>query len=101
LLIPERRHVRSKQEESSVAALMLDHVDSETSDGEIKEFLMRYGFPPFDDIEHLPGDPGHSAVLLTFNEVPPDALRALQPRIQNVFWKSHKINAVVMHTRAE
>lgn len=79
-----------------MAKLLLDNVDSEASDEEIKEFLMRYGFPPFDEIEHVPGDRAHPAVLLTFNEAPPEALRTLQPRIQNVFWKNHRINAMVM-----
>jgi hypothetical protein len=43
----------------------------------------------------------HVASIVDRLEVPPEALRALQPRIQNVFWKSQRINAVVMHKRVD
>jgi hypothetical protein len=79
--------------------LFLDNVDTEVSDEEIKEFLMRYGFPPFDAVEHVSGDGAHPGVLLTFNDALPEALHLLQSRIQNVFWKNHRINAMVMHKK--
>jgi hypothetical protein len=81
--------------------LLLDNVDSEVSDEEIGEFLTRYGFPPFDAIEHMPGTGTRPAVLLTFNATTPEALRTLQPRIQNVYWRNHTINAVVMQRRVD
>jgi len=80
-----------------MAELFLDNVDSDVSNEEIREFLVRYGFPRFDAIEHVSGDGAHPAVLLIFNDVPPEALHKLQPRIQNVFWKNRRINAMVMH----
>jgi hypothetical protein len=82
-----------------MADLLLGNVESGTSDEEIKAFLVKYGFPPFDEIEHMPGDGSRPAVLLTFKDAPPESLRSLQPRIQNMFWKNRKISALVMEQR--
>lgn len=79
--------------------LLLGNVDSSASDDEIKAFLVKYGFPPFDAIEHMPGDGSRPAVLLTFNDAAPETLRSLQPRIHDLFWKNRKINAQVMSGR--
>lgn len=82
-----------------MADLLLGNVESETSDDEIKEFLVKYGFPPFDDIEHMPGDGSRPSVLLTFKDAAPEALRSLQPRIQGMFWHNRQITAQVMTER--
>ena len=82
-----------------MAELLLGNVESGTSDDEIKAFLVKYGFPAFDGIEHMPGDGSRPAVLLTFNDVAPETLRSLQPRIQNMFWKNRTISAQVMDER--
>lgn len=82
-----------------MAELLLGNVEGGTSDDEIKAFLVKYGFPAFDAIEHMPGDGSRPAVLLTFKDVAPETLRSLQPRIQNMFWKNRKINAQVMDER--
>jgi hypothetical protein len=82
-----------------MADLLLGNVESGTSDEEIKAFLVKYGFPPFDEIEHMPGDGSRPAVLLTFKDAAPETLRSLQPRIQNMFWNNRKISALVMDAR--
>jgi hypothetical protein len=82
-----------------MADLLLGNVETGTSDEEIKAFLVKYGFPPFDEIEHMPGDGSRPAVLLTFKDAPPESLRSLQPRIQNMFWNNRKISALVMEQR--
>ena len=82
-----------------MAELLLGNVDSGTSDDEIKAFLVKYGFPAFDAIEHMPGDGSRPAVLLNFKDVAPETLRSLQPRIQNMFWKNRTISAQVMDER--
>jgi hypothetical protein len=79
--------------------LMIGNVEDGTSDEEIKEFLVKYGFPPFDEIEHVPGDGTHPAVLLIFNDAGSEALRSLQPRIHDIYWKNRKINVQVMTER--
>lgn len=79
--------------------LLLGNIESGTSDDEIKEFLVKYGFPVFDGIERMPGDGSRPAVLLTFKEAAPETLRSLQPRIQNMFWKNRKLSAQIMSER--
>jgi hypothetical protein len=84
-----------------MADLWIGNVASGTSDEEIKNFLIKYGFPPFDAIEHIPGEGTHPAVRVTFNNVSPEALRHLQPRIHDIFWKNKTINVQVMVQHSE
>jgi hypothetical protein len=82
-----------------MAGLWMGNVDSSVSDDEIRELLAWYGFPEFDAIEHIAGDGSRPAVLLTFNDAPAQALRTLQPRIQDLFWKNRKLHVQVMDQR--
>lgn len=82
-----------------MAVLFLGNVDAGTTDEEVRDFLTKYGFPACDEIEHVQGDGTHPGVTLIFNELDPEALRKLQPRIHGMFWKGHKINAMVMAER--
>jgi hypothetical protein len=79
-----------------MASLLVGNVDTEASDDEIRQLLVRYGFPQFDTIEHIPGDGSRPAVLLTFAGASSDSLRSLQPRIQNLFWHERKLQVQVM-----
>jgi hypothetical protein len=82
-----------------MADLMMGNVEAGATDDEIKEFLVKYGFPPFDGIEHVPGDGSRPAVLLTFQDAPAEALRGLVPRVQDMFWKNRKIHVHVVDER--
>jgi hypothetical protein len=82
-----------------MADLLMGNVEAGATDDEIKEFLVKYGFPPFDGIEHVPGDGSHPAVLLTFQDAPAEALRGLLPRVQDMFWKNRKIHVHVVDER--
>lgn len=82
-----------------MAVLFLGNIDAGTTDEEVRDFLIKYGLPAYDEIEHVQGDGTHPGVTLTFNELDPEALRKLQPRINGMFWKGHKINAMVMAER--
>lgn len=84
-----------------MADLWIGNVEADTSDDEIKNFLVKYGFPPFDQIERHPGTGARPAVVLTFDDIPPDALRNLQSRIHNMFWKNRAIVVQVMPERDE
>ncbi|GLC96628.1 hypothetical protein Tamer19_60370 [Cupriavidus sp. TA19] len=84
-----------------MSVLMLSNVDMETTDDEIREFLIRYGFPAFDEIERLPGDGSRPAVAVHFNAVEGAALRMLQPRINHLFWKKRQVDAMVLNERFE
>lgn len=79
-----------------MADLMIGNIEEGTSDDEIREFVTKYGFPAFDEIKHVPGTGSRPGVLLTFNDLDEAALRALQPRIQNMFWKGRTINVSIM-----
>jgi len=79
--------------------LLLANVETGTSDEEIREFLVKYGFPPFDEIEYIPGDGSRPSVLLTFKEIAPEALRSLQPRIQDMYWKNRRLNVSILNQR--
>jgi hypothetical protein len=82
-----------------MASLMIGNVDSSASDEEIRELLARYGFPACDSIEHIPGDGSRPAVLLRYGGAPAEALRTLQPRLQDLFWKNRKIQVSVIDQR--
>ena len=79
--------------------LVMGNVEAGTSDEDIKAFLVKYGFPPFDAIEHMPGDGSRPAVLLTFKDAPPETLNSLLPRVQDMFWKNRKIHVHVVTER--
>lgn len=79
-----------------MAALLIGNVDPEATDDEIKQFLVKYGFPEYDGIEHMPGDGSRPAVLLSFADATSESLRSLQARVQDLFWHNRKINVQVM-----
>ena len=84
-----------------MADLWIGNIETGTSDQEIKEFLTRYGFPPFDGIKHIPGEGSRPAVVVSFEGLGPEMLRRLQPRVHDMFWKNRKIHVQVMKDRSE
>jgi hypothetical protein len=82
-----------------MASLLIGNVDGSASDEDIRALLERYGFPPFDSIEHLPGDGSRPSVLLRYGGAPAEALRLLQPRLHDLFWKDRKIQVSVIDQR--
>jgi hypothetical protein len=79
--------------------VLIANVEPGTSDDEVKAFLLKYGFPPFDQIEHMPGDGSRPSVLLNFKDVAPETLSSLQPRIHGMFWKNRKLNVQILRER--
>ncbi|MGO4307274.1 RNA-binding protein [Cupriavidus sp. RAF12] len=82
-----------------MALLMLSNIDPGATDEDIREFLLKYGLPAFDEIERAEGDGTRPAATLTFHALDPDTLRKLAPRIHGMFWKGHQINALVLAER--
>jgi hypothetical protein len=82
-----------------MARLLLGNVEPGTTDDEIRDFLVKYGFPPFDGISHEPGDGSRPSVVLTFSGLDASALFKLQQRVQDMFWKQRKISANIMRDR--
>jgi hypothetical protein len=79
-----------------MAKMLLGNIADGTSDDEVKAFLVKYGYPEFDEIERVPGDGSRPAVMLTFKEVRPEGLRKLKERIHNIFWKKGRIGVLIL-----
>jgi RNA recognition motif-containing protein len=88
-----------KLERGIMADVWIGNVQDDTSDDEIREFLIKYGFPSFDAIRRVEGTGTRPAVVVTFHDTSPDALRNLQSRIHNMFWKNRTIVVQVMPER--
>lgn len=76
--------------------LLLGNIEPGTSDEELGEFLAKYGFPAWDEIEHVPGDGSRPAVMLSFGNIGSTALEKLSERIHHMFWKGRQLNAMVV-----
>jgi hypothetical protein len=79
-----------------MATMWIGNISPGTSDEELKAFLVKYGFPAFDSIEHMPGDGSRPAAVLTFDGANTVALQQLQPRVHNLFWKDRRLNVEVL-----
>jgi hypothetical protein len=82
-----------------MATLWIGNIAPGTSDDELKALLVKYGFPAFDGIEHIPGDGSRPAVMLTFYQTDAMQLQQLQARVHNLFWKERRLNVSVMPAR--
>jgi hypothetical protein len=47
----------------------------------------------------MPGDGSRPSVLLRYEGAPAEALRSLQPRLNELFWRNRKINVSVIDQR--
>nr|WP_315592410.1 RNA-binding protein [uncultured Cupriavidus sp.] len=79
--------------------LMLSNLHPDTTEDQVKDFVTRYGFPPYDEYERQEGDGTRPSVTLTFRTVDLATLQRLVPRIHGVFWNGHKINALILRER--
>jgi hypothetical protein len=82
-----------------MARLLLGNLEPGATDAEIRDFLVKYGFPPFDDIEREPGDGSRPGAVVTFSGIDPGRLTTLQDRVHHMFWKKRKLSARVLHDR--
>ncbi|WP_316149473.1 RNA-binding protein [Cupriavidus sp. BIC8F] len=82
-----------------MSRLLLGNIEPGTSDEEIAAFLEKYGFPPFDNLEHEDGDGSQPAVLLTYGNLDPMVLGKLQQRIHHMYWKKRELTASILHDR--
>jgi len=79
--------------------MLLTNLAPGTSEDEIRAFLGKYGLPPCDTIEQMPGDGSRPAVILTYNGAAPEALRKYAERIHHMFWKNRELTAQIMTER--
>jgi len=82
-----------------MSGMLLANVDPSATDEEIRDFLVKYGFPPYSSIEHHDGDGSQPSVLLGFDELDTVKLQALQPRIDHVYWKHRELHVRILQDR--
>lgn len=79
-----------------MARLFMGNISDGTTDDEIKAFLVKYGCPEYDEIQHVPGAGNRPAVVLTFNGVHPEALHKVKERIHDMYWKKGRLTAQIL-----
>ncbi|SOZ39709.1 conserved protein of unknown function (plasmid) [Cupriavidus neocaledonicus] len=84
-----------------MGSMMLVDTDAGTTDGEIRDFPVRYRLPACDDINRVEGDGSRPAVTLPFNKVDAGTLRGLVPRINHISWMQRKVDAMALAGRFE
>jgi hypothetical protein len=82
-----------------MSGMLLANVDTTTTDEEIREFLMKYGFPAFDTIERFEGDGSQPSALLSFAGLDVTGLQNLQSRIHHVHWKQRQLSVRILQDR--
>ncbi|MGH8662808.1 MAG: RNA recognition motif domain-containing protein [Burkholderiales bacterium] len=84
-----------------MATLWIGNIPPNTSDEELKALLVKYGFPAYDAIDHVPGDGSRPAAMVKFESASSAALQHLQSRVQNLFWKDRRLTVSVMTSSRE
>jgi hypothetical protein len=79
-----------------MATLWIGNIPPNTSEEELKALLIKYGFPAWDQITHVPGDGSRPAAMIKFAGSSASALQRLQPRLQSLFWKDRRLTVSVM-----
>ncbi|CAG2127172.1 hypothetical protein LMG31506_00365 [Cupriavidus yeoncheonensis] len=82
-----------------MSRLLLTNIEPETTDDEVRAFLHKYGLPPSDAIEQVPGDGTRPSVILDFPELDAETLHKYAERINHMFWKSRELSAQVLTER--
>ncbi|MGO4328152.1 RNA-binding protein [Cupriavidus sp. 2TAF22] len=79
--------------------VLLTNLKPDISDEDIRAFLAKYGLPPCDEIEHVPGDGTRPAAELVFHAIDADTLRKALPRIHHIFWNQRELSALILSDR--
>jgi RNA recognition motif-containing protein len=58
---------------------------------EVKELLVKYGFPEPTGIELVPGDGTRPGMSIDFEGVHPEGIRPLIERVDGLYWKGRQI----------
>ena len=79
-----------------MARLLLTNLDPAATDDEIREFLVKYGFPPGGEIVHEEGTGSRPSVIVTFAGIDASVLSGAQDRVHGMYWKKRELTARVM-----
>ncbi|SOY73158.1 RNA recognition motif domain-containing protein [Cupriavidus taiwanensis] len=82
-----------------MSILLLANIGADTTDEEVRAFLVKYGLPEFSAIEYLEGDGSRPTARLTFDSLDSDALDKLKSRVHGMYWKGHQLSAQVLRER--
>ena len=75
--------------------IWIGNLPPEASDEEIKQLLVRHGFPEFSDIQRMPGDGTSPAALVGFEGVPREGLWPLVERLEGLYWKNRTLTVTL------
>lgn len=78
-----------------MAKLWIGNLPPDVDETELSDFLQKFGFPPFDEMLHVPGDGTRPAAQLSFSDLDAETLRRLQPRVHDTVWKDRRLNVQV------
>ena len=76
--------------------LWIGNMDPDTTDEELKAFIVKYGGPEFSAIQRVPGDGTRPAAMLTFDGVASDKLYELAMRLHGMHWNKRSLVVQVM-----
>jgi hypothetical protein len=82
-----------------MTTLWIGNIPPNTADEELKALLVKYGFPAWDAIDHVPGDGSRPAAMIRFDSASAVLLHQLQTRVQNLYWKDRRLTVSVMTAR--
>ena len=71
--------------------VLINNLAPEATDEELKALLVKYGFPPFDEIQRFGGEGSRPTVLVTFHSAFSEQLEPLVARVQGIYWKGHAL----------
>jgi len=69
----------------------IGNLPPETTAEEVKELLVKYGFPEPTGMEPVPGDGTRPGMSVDFEGVPAEGIRPLIERVDGLFWKDRQI----------
>jgi hypothetical protein len=75
--------------------ILIGNIPPETAEEEIKQLLVKYGFPEFTSCQLLPGAGSLPAAMIGFEGVHCEGIRPLIERVDGMFWKDRSISVTI------
>jgi hypothetical protein len=71
--------------------LWIGNLAPEVTDEDLAAFVQKYGCPPPNRIERVPGDGSRPAAVLFFDDAPDKAVYDAQLRLHRMYWKGREL----------
>jgi hypothetical protein len=71
--------------------LWIGNIAPEATDAELTAFVVKYGCPPPNRIERVPGDGSRPAAVLFFDQAPDKEVYDAQLRLHGMYWKGRAL----------